>query len=138
MKKKMKINLILLFLILLTACTPNYYLKPEITGQLYDNRTKKPITNTLGYIGFSLNEDTTIKTSNEGKFKITPEVQKYYIFRPNWKKLSASAPYIYIYFEGYQSKTYDYSDTDLKDIKENSAEKILEKVDVGKIFLDSK
>ena len=57
MKKKMKINLILLFLILLTACTPNYYLKPEITGQLYDNRTKKPITNRLGYIGFSLNED---------------------------------------------------------------------------------
>lgn len=45
----------LISLILLMGCTPKeYYLKPELYGQLVDNITKKPIANKEGYIGIAL------------------------------------------------------------------------------------
>nr|WP_277603498.1 hypothetical protein [Acinetobacter dispersus] len=120
------------------ACTPkNYYLKPEVCGQVFDIKTKKPISSREGYIGYSLNDDTSIKTDEHGRFKITPKAESYYFFRPNLKKLSLSAPQIYINFKGYLTKTYDYSNgKPLEDIKENPGARILEKIDVGIIYLE--
>jgi len=122
----------------LIACTPkNYYLKPEVCGQVFDIKTKKPISSREGYIGYSLNDDTSIKTDEHGRFKITPKAESYYFFRPNLKKLSLSAPQIYINFKGYLTKTYDYSNgKPLEDIKENPGARILEKIDVGIIYLE--
>ena len=122
----------------LIACTPkNYYLKPEVYGQIFDIKTKNPISSREGYIGYSLNDDTSIKTDEHGRFKITPKAESYYFFRPNLKKLSLSGPQIYINFKGYLTKTYDYSNgKPLEDIKENPGARILEKIDVGIIYLE--
>ena len=122
----------------LIACTPkNYYLKPEVCGQVFDIKTKNPISSREGYIGYSLNDDISIKTDEHGRFKITPKTESYYFFRPNLKKLSLSAPQIYINFKGYLTKTYDYSNgKPLEDIKENPGARILEKIDVGIIYLE--
>lgn len=124
----------------LIACTPkNYYLKPEVNGQVFDSRTKAPITNAEGYIGYDLglDESKKIKTDHTGSFKITPRAESYYIFAPNLKKMSNSAPQIYINFKGYLTKTYDYSNgKPLEDIKENPGARILEKIDVGIIYLE--
>lgn len=126
----------------LIACTPkNYYLKSEVNGQVFDSRTKAPITNAEGYIGYDLglDESKKIKTDHTGSFKITPRAESYYIFAPNLKKMSNSAPQIYINFKGYLTKTYDYSNgKPLEDIKENPGARILEKIDVGIIYLESK
>lgn len=124
----------------LIACTPkNYYLKPEVNGQVFDSRTKAPITNTEGYIGYDLglDENKKIKTDHTGSFKITPKAEPYYFFRPNLKKLSLSTPQIYIFFEDYEPRIVDYSNgKSLEDIKENPGARILEKIDVGIIYLE--
>ncbi|MFW1645384.1 hypothetical protein ACNPQK_20070 [Acinetobacter guillouiae] len=138
MKKISETGMALFLLLFITACTPKeYYLKPELYGQLVDNITKKPIANKEGYIGYSLSEDKTVKTDQQGKFKITPKAESYYIFKPNLKKLSASAPYIYISFDGYESKSFDYSNIkSINEIDSNPGARILEKGDVGIIYLD--
>lgn len=138
MNKVFKINLIAILLIFFTACTPNYYyLKPEAYGQLIDQKTKQPISNTEGFIGYNLNDDKKVRTNHLGYFKITPKAESYYFLRPNMKKLSLSAPYIYVYFDGYKPKTIDYSNGELMNkIEGNPGGEILEKVDIGIIYLD--
>ncbi|MEB6480096.1 hypothetical protein [Acinetobacter vivianii] len=134
----MKIIFFVFCIVGLIACTPkNYYLKPELYGQVFDIKTKKPISSREGYIGYSLNDDTSIKTDEHGRFKITPKAESYYFFRPNLKKMSASAPQIYVFFEDYEPRIVDYSNgKSLEDIKENPGARILEKVDVGIIYLE--
>ncbi|MEG6545193.1 hypothetical protein V6C59_04790 [Acinetobacter bereziniae] len=140
MKKIYKNGMSLFLLICIAACTPNYYyLKPEISGQIYNQKTKKPLSNRSGYIGYDLglDEDKMVKTDQQGRSKITPKAESYYIFRPNLKKLSASAPYIYISFDGYESKSFDYSNIkSINEIDSNPGARILEKGDVGIIYLD--
>ena len=53
MNRIFKVNLIIVLLPTIIACTPNYYyLKPEAYGQLIDQKTKKPISNTEGFIEY--------------------------------------------------------------------------------------
>lgn len=139
MKKIFETSLILFLLAFFTACTPNYYyLKPEVSGQIYDQKTKKPLSNKSGYIGYDLGleEDKKVKTDSQGRFKITPKIQSYYFFRPNMKKLSMSAPQIYINFEGYRTNIYDYSNGQTENVGDNSDEKTLEKVNIGIVYLE--
>lgn len=133
-------KLCLLYLILLTGCTPKeYYLKPEVYGQLVDSKNKKPIANMEGYIGYTLSENNIVRTDSKGKFKISPKAESYYFFRPNLKKLSQTAPYIYISFDAYEPKSVDYSNMkSLNPIDSNIGAKVLEKGDVGIIYLDPK
>ncbi|MBJ9958807.1 hypothetical protein [Acinetobacter courvalinii] len=134
----MKIIFFVFCIVGLIVCTPkNYYLKPELYGQVFDIKTKNPISSRKGYIGYSLNDDTSIKTDEHGRFKITPKAESYYFFRPNLKKMSASAPQIYVFFEDYEPRIVDYSNgKSLEDIKENPEARILEKIDVGIIYLE--
>lgn len=54
-------------------------------GKFLILKQKKPISSREGYIGYSLNDDTSIKTDEHGRFKITPKTESYYFFRPNLK-----------------------------------------------------
>jgi len=140
MNKSIKLIWLAFILIIIHACSATYYyIKPEIYGHVYDNKTKKPLSNKDGYIGYDLGleEDKRVRTSNDGKFKITPKAQKYYFIKPNMHELSMSAPQIYINFEGYSTKIFDYSDSNsLSEIENNSGGEILEKIDIGIIYLD--
>ena len=70
----MKKYIIFFFLIisfsLASGCTRKIlYLTPEVTGYLYDSKTKEPLHNVNGYISFYLPDEksTTIKISNTKK-----------------------------------------------------------------------
>ncbi|MBJ8453477.1 hypothetical protein I6M90_16290 [Acinetobacter bereziniae] len=139
MKKIFETGMTLFLLLFITACTPNYYyFKPEISGQIYDQKTKKPLSNRSGYIGYDLglDEDKMVKTDSQGRFKITPKRQSYYFFRPNMKKLSMSAPQIYINFKGYRTNIYDYSNGQTESMTNSSDEKELVKINIGNIYLE--
>jgi len=125
----------------LSACTPKtYYTKPEIVGKIYNSKTKTPLANKEGYISFSLGltEDNKIKTLDNGQFKIPAKAEYYYYFKPNMKNISMSAPQIYINFNGYYSKIYDYSDAKLLTDVPNPGARKMTKIDVGIIYLDPK
>lgn len=127
--------------LLLTACNQKtLYLTPESSGFIYDNKTRQPITNTEGYIGYDTarSEHNLIKTDNNGKFKIPAETMKYYFIKPSLKDWYMSAPHIYVQFPGYKTKIFDYSEGYSKvNLDDLSDEHTLKKLDVGIILLEN-
>lgn len=134
-------TLLLFSAFLIVACTPQkYYLEPELEGHLYNIKTQKPIINEEGYVSFylGLKDENKVRTDQNGRFKVSPTARTYYFFEPNMKKVSRPITDIYIHFNGYSSKKFDFSNTIYQQNKPNFGEKRLEKLDVGIIYLDPK
>ncbi|BFM87733.1 hypothetical protein JUNP586_2175 [Acinetobacter baumannii] len=68
------------------------YLTPEATGYLYDSKTKEPLHNVNGYIGFYLPDEksTTIKVNNDGSFTIKPLIKEYFSLNLVWRIIKTS------------------------------------------------
>lgn len=139
MKKSIYLFLAVFFCMSLNGCTKHiYYLKPEIRGQLYDAMTKKPISNTVGYIEPFIRAKgyEKIKTDEKGNFTMPAPSDFYYYFKPNMKDISEYSPQIYISFDYYEPEIYDYSNGKvINGVFENPGAKKLEILDVGKIYL---
>lgn len=126
--------------IFFVACTQNkIYIEPEVTGKIYSSHNKLPIKNTVGYIAFYLNDDKEnyIKTNNDGEFYLKPSVEKYILIKPNLKDLYQGTGQIYVKFDGYKLRIFDYSKNHQEqNPNPNPGGKNLEKVNVGIIYLD--
>lgn len=60
MHKLIKILFSIFVSIGIAACTPKtIYIEPEMIGEIYNDKTKKPIANTQGYIAYSTTRDQT-------------------------------------------------------------------------------
>ncbi|ARG36929.1 MULTISPECIES: hypothetical protein [Acinetobacter] len=140
----MKKYLIFFFLILscsiASGCTKKIlYLTPEATGYLYDSKTKEPLHNVNGYIGFYLPDEksTTIKVNNDGSFTIKPLIKEYFFIEPSLEDYKNLPPLIYISFKNYQNKTLDYSEKFNEQVPEEKANfEHYKKIDLGKVYLD--
>ena len=94
------------------ACShKKIYIEPEITGKIYSSQNNLPLKNTVGYIAFYFNDDKEnyIKTNNDGGFYLQPFIEKYIFIKPNLKDLYQGTGQIYIKFDGYKLKNFDYS-----------------------------
>ena len=128
---------VFIFTIALSACSQEkIYTKPELVGELYDSKTKRPIINTEGYVDFYLGEKegSKLKTNNEGEFYVKPRYKAYF-FHAKIDESIVGAPQIYISLKGYSFKTYDYS-IKYQEQNKNTDPMGLAKVDVGVIYLD--
>lgn len=140
----MKKYIIFFFLIisfsLASGCTRKIlYLTPEVTGYLYDSKTKEPLHNVNGYISFYLPDEksTTIKISNDGGFTIKPLTKEYFFIEPSLDYYTNLPPLVYISFKNYHNKTIDYSEHFNKQVPEEKANfEHYKKIDLGKIYLD--
>lgn len=115
------------------------YLTPEATGYIYDSKTKKPLKNVGGYIGFFLPDEksTFIEIDNDGHFSINPITKTYYFFEPNVVDYTHLPPVIYISFKHYENKKIDYSKAYTEQIPEGkSSFEHYKTIDLGVIYLD--
>ena len=129
---------VFIFTIALSACSQEkMYTKPELVGELYDSKTKRPIINTEGYVDFYLGEkvESKLKTNNGGRFYVKPRYKEYFFFTPKIDESIVGAPQIYISLKGYSFKTYDYS-IKYQEQNKNTDPMGLAKVDVDVIYLD--
>lgn len=137
--KKLTI-LTLIFSFFLISCTPNIaYIEPEIIGKIYNLDDNKPIKNTAGYIAFYLNDnkENYITTNRDGGFYLAPHTEKYFFIKPNLRELYMGTGQIYIQFEGYKSKIFDYTNFyQEQNPSPNPDAKKLEKVNIGVIYLE--
>ena len=136
--KKIIFLITLLFTLFLLACKPNiYYVKTELKGELYNSKTKKPISKQVGFVSFYLNEDGQVQTNQKGQFKINAVSKKYYFIKPNMQEVSMSAPQLYINFKGYKSKIIDYTENSIvTEATPNIGANTMETIDIGIIYLD--
>lgn len=74
-----------------------------------------------------------LRLIREGTFKVSPTPRTYYFFEPNMKNVSSPIADIYIHFNGYLSKKYDYSQFLYQQNKPHSE---VQRLDVGIIYLD--
>lgn len=139
----MKKNIVLFLLVVsvfLTACSKTIlYIEPEVTGKIYSAQDKKPITNTSGYIAFYLNNDKEnyIKTDENGGFLLQPFTESYFFIKPNLKELYMGTGQIYIKFDGYKEKIFDYTTFYQEQNPEpNPGAEKKEKINVGIIYLE--
>lgn len=132
----------LAFVILISqACTKHtLYFTPEIVGYIYDRRTKLPLANQTGEMGFNgqtSDKDAQVKLKADGHFTI-PSVRKtYYFIKPNTRKHSYLPAEIFINFKKYDSKILDYSNVYVEQVPElKSNFSYSKKIDLGIIYLD--
>ncbi|RZG47302.1 hypothetical protein [Acinetobacter wuhouensis] len=138
--KKLKKLIVLLGVSLLIACSEkSIYIEPEINGQLFDIKTNRPLSNQKGYVSFYLNDTSgdNIETKADGSFKVDPFIEKYYYFEPNLKELYPSTGQIYIKYNGYKLKNYEYVEKYVQqNPNSNQDNSTYKKVDVGIIYLE--
>lgn len=124
----------------LPACTKNtLYFTPELTGYLYDSKTKEPLHNANGYISFYLPDEksTTIKISNDGSFTIRSLTKEYFFIEPSMDDYTNLPSLVYISFKNYRNKTIDYSEKFNEQVPEEKANfEHYKKTNLGKIYLD--
>ena len=140
----MKKYIIFFFLIisfsLASGCTRKIlYLTPEVTGYLYDSKTKEPLHNVNGYISFYLPDEksTTIKISNDGSFTIRPLTKEYFFIEQSMDDYTNLPSLVYISFKNYKNKTIDYSEKFNEQVPEEKANfEHYKKINLGKIYLD--
>ncbi|RYL25647.1 hypothetical protein [Acinetobacter piscicola] len=141
---------IILMSVLLLACTglivyfftptKTIYLHPEAIGTLYDQHTGRPLAYKTGDIGYYMAADHRFEKtlSAQGAFQLPAFEIHYKFFRPNMRKLEGPLQ-IYIAFEGYEGKIYDYSEVYWQQVPdEKNSPYIFNKIDVGKIYLNPK
>ncbi|ENU23085.1 hypothetical protein F993_02233 [Acinetobacter proteolyticus] len=132
----------LAFVILISqACTKHtLYFTPEIVGYIYDRRTKLPLANQTGEMGFNgqtSDKDAQVKLKADGHFTI-PSVRKtYYFIKPNTRKHSYFPSEIFISFKGYEFRSFDYSSAYVEQVPEGKSNfNHYKKIDLGVIYLD--
>ena len=112
---------------------------PEVTGYLYDSKTKEPLHNANGYISFYLPDEksTTIKISNDGSFTIRPLTKEYFFIEQSMDDYTNLPSLVYISFKNYKNKTIDYSEKFNEQVPEEKANfEHYKKINLGKIYLD--
>lgn len=142
----MKIRLIQILLLLmmfgwgiayLVTPTKTFYLHPEAVGALYDQATGQALAYKTGDIGYYMAADNRFQKtlSAQGEFKLPAFEIHYQFFRPNMRKLEGPLQ-IYIAFEGYKGKIYDYSEVYWQQVPdEKNSPHVFNKINVGKIYL---
>ncbi|WP_111858146.1 hypothetical protein, partial [Acinetobacter sp. CFCC 10889] len=113
------------------------YLHPEAVGALYDQNTGLALAHKTGDIGYYIAADDRFQKtlSAQGEFKLPAFEIHYQFFRPNIRKLEGPLQ-IYIAFEGYEGKIYDYSEVYWQQVPdEKNSPHIFNKINVGKIYL---
>lgn len=117
--------------------TKTIYLHPEAIGYLYDQRTGLALADQTGDLGYYIAADDRFKKtlSASGAFKLPAFEIQYKFFRPNMRKLGGPLQ-IYIAFEGYEGKIFDYSEVYWQQVPdEKNSPYIFNQINVGKIYL---
>lgn len=141
MKKSITLLIISFICFLSTACSKTtLYLTPEAVGYIYDSKTRKPLINQTGNMGFSgltNGKDEQVILKEDGSFSIPAVTDSYYFIRPKVGGQYASPPpEIFIYFKGYETKIIDYSDAYAKQVpEEKSSFSHYNKINLGIIYL---
>ena len=134
----MKYLLAIMILFSLASCTTKaVYLKPAIKGQLIDSQTGLPIKN-KGYVAAFLkeNDKNSVITDNKGFFYLEATTDNRFIKTNVYQRYQNIPLEIYIYIDGYENKTFDFSKFP-KNPKDGGMYKKYE-VDVGTIKLRAK
>lgn len=138
--KKITVGLLVCFIIIFSiSCkSKTLFFTPEISGFIYSNPSKKPLSMLSGEISFNgIDEPQKVTLKKDGSFTISSISKSYYFIRPDVKSYSMLPPEIYINFKGYNSKILDYSEYYSEQIPEtNSGFSNQKKIDLGIIYLD--
>ena len=114
-----------------------FFFTSEFSGYVYDNKTKLPLKNKLGYIGVNgILSDLNTKLDANGKFFIPAKTGKYYLKRPSVDYANSTGD-LFFSFPNYQTKRIEYVDLYVDQVPEDRAGfDHLNKIDVGIIYLD--
>ena len=137
--KKLITGFLFIFIIWTQAsCTQKtVFFTSEFSGYVYDNKTKLPLKNKLGYIGVNgILSDPDTKLDANGKFFIPAKTEKYYLKKPPVDYANSTGD-LFFSFPNYQTKRIEYVDLYVDQVPEDRAGfDHLNKIDVGIIYLD--